>query len=658
MSGYEERDRAYGRAVSEPRFECLYKSLDAALAVLRIARASGELETASDEEGRALDGFYDRLCLVEGRASGSPSEVDVGGMKEPFVVVVEGLDGSGKTTFAKSLAAALSSPDGSVRAFAVSTPPKSMSGVRDVFDKRGGAVARAFYMVSNYVLLLDVREEMERISAAEPSPSEKETSFVFVVDRWYTSTCAYTIGYKNTTGGEESIDSLDASLFRWPNDLRKPDVVALLQVDDEVRKRRVEKRAAAAVDDDNHNPWDGRLSRDPCLGKRIFRALERASAPFDALRIDANKSPGDVLGSALAAIEPRVRRHADPIAHYGRRPLDFFVWSCSRLGLCDAETGRRGRHEPWAMQLALNNSNGGADPTAGRGAPSLRTVGIHTANEAGILFFSRGDNPGGAAGGESDGYGLASMCWVGGHYPREEQFRAEGLIRPISGSECALLDKLPPASLVGQILACRAQEATSTERGASDEERASVTTDHRGLARQYRPRDDSTIREAMGGGIGPIASEVRATLFVPLRMEVLIGGPSSPGGPRRYEWKRTVDSPTGWTEARPILPFSQPSSAEGPRLPSAGLRPITVALTGTHCSGKSTLARKLASALNWSLHEELGDVLRRDITPHGHQEGYETGCIDESDWDDFLHREEVRRDQETPLSCSRIVETW
>ena len=623
-------DKAYGRAVLNPEIECLYKNLPSALTILRIAREQLEINNSSDE--RAVSEFYERIGHVERYFMDISSNLSLLKTKNrPFIIAVEGLDGCGKTSLVLNLAQALNNENENnhIKGIAVSTPPKSMSEVRDIFDKRGGPIARAFYMVSNYVLLYDITEEININNA-------KTTSYVVVVDRWYTSTCAYTIGYKNTVNGPETVDSLDSSLFAWPHDLPKPDLVVLLQVDDKVRKDRVHTRAAEEKII-NNNPWDARLSNDSNLGKRIFRSLQRCVAVSGMLSVivDANLPQVEVLKSALADIEQRVQCHVDPSAHFKHRPLEFFVSTCANLGLCDAKTGRRGYHKPWAMQLALNNS----DSTR---APSLRTVGIHTVNEGGFLFFSRGNHPGGGIGGERL---PASIVWVGGDYPYEQQWRAEGFLWQVASSECQFLDSLPPASLVDEILACQAQEG-AMDNGVSRKERGNCTSHHLERAQKLRPQNMDHSNVAL--------KDVKGTRFIPLRMEVLIGGPSSPGGPRRYEWTRTTESSlneNSWSAARSILTFTPAGTIVSPTPPSQ-LRPITVAITGGHCSGKSTIGQKLASVMNWEFHKELGDILRETIPVSGHREGYNSA----KDWDDTIYNAETRRDQET--KCSRIVETW
>lgn len=89
-----------------------------------------------------------------------------------FIVEVEGLDGSGKTTLVRKL------QQDFPNSLATKTPSSSLKGIRPLWDHRGGILARAFYMISNYVL------EYEIANCDEA---------VIIVDRWYASTCAYTV---------------------------------------------------------------------------------------------------------------------------------------------------------------------------------------------------------------------------------------------------------------------------------------------------------------------------------------------------------------------------------------------------------------------------------------------------------------------------------
>ena len=85
----------------------------------------------------------------------------------PIFFVVEGLDGSGKSTLVVGFRG------GDVHVTA--TPPASLADVRGIFDAAGGAIARAFYMVSNYICYA------EMVAMCR----EREEDLVFVVDRYF-----------------------------------------------------------------------------------------------------------------------------------------------------------------------------------------------------------------------------------------------------------------------------------------------------------------------------------------------------------------------------------------------------------------------------------------------------------------------------------------
>ena len=131
--------------------------------------------------------------------------------------------------------------------------------------------------------------------------------YMFVVDRWFSSTCAYSIAWKNTNGGPESIDNLDESLFCRPIDLMKPNLTILLEMDHELRKNRVSSRSSSRVilpriegkgrtlTKEDYNPWDSRLSNYVNLGKRIMRIHERLVIGSNCTKVkinaNANKQP-------------------------------------------------------------------------------------------------------------------------------------------------------------------------------------------------------------------------------------------------------------------------------------------------------------------------------------------------------------------------------
>ncbi|KAG5488082.1 hypothetical protein LSCM1_08146 [Leishmania martiniquensis] len=135
------------------------------------------------------------------------------------IIVVEGMDGTGKTRVTRTLAEKLSG-------VAMGTPPPQFADARETFRRQEEAVARAFYSAANYV-------------AAEGILAASQLSIV-VVDRWWCSTCAMALA------NSRSYDSLPPSsdaVYRWPEDLPAPDAGFLLCVDEAVRVARIRKRA-------------------------------------------------------------------------------------------------------------------------------------------------------------------------------------------------------------------------------------------------------------------------------------------------------------------------------------------------------------------------------------------------------------------------------
>ena len=147
-------------------------------------------------------------------------------------------------------------------------------------------------MCSNYHLLYELHLQCQK----------KQKALTFVIDRFYSSTAAYTIGGQ-TTGEEEEIDTLyknHPELFIWPHDLSIPDVILLLEADEDVRMNRLSTRLI----DPDANEYDELLRKYKDLGRRINRCiklLHRVEV------IDANKTADDVLLQARNVVSKSKR---------------------------------------------------------------------------------------------------------------------------------------------------------------------------------------------------------------------------------------------------------------------------------------------------------------------------------------------------------------
>ncbi|CAG2067603.1 unnamed protein product, partial [Timema podura] len=68
--------------------------------------------------------------------------------KHPFIVL-EGLDGSGKTTLSKKLSSKLNAKK-------MSTPPSCLLTLREKFDTHPIALRRAYYALGNYIAAAEI----------------------------------------------------------------------------------------------------------------------------------------------------------------------------------------------------------------------------------------------------------------------------------------------------------------------------------------------------------------------------------------------------------------------------------------------------------------------------------------------------------------------
>lgn len=608
-----------------------------------------------------ISNFYDLLDKVEAYLTDHPSSEQHklnATQQTKFLIEVEGLDGSGKTTLVKRLQETLP------HAIATKTPSGSLADIRPLWDKRGGILARAFYMISNYVL------EYEIVGCEED---------VIIIDRWYASTCGYTVARppkndNNETFGSSkeeeqrqpiAIADMPDEIFDWPTDLRlRPNILLVLQIDQSIRQKRVDNRAntTAATTTGGEgggapsrfNPWDERLAKDAALGERILEALHRVRGPVETYSINANNSIEDVVGQALDIIKLPMERHLNPQGHFASNPLGWWIYMGQNLHLCD-ESGKRMHHALWNLQVSYNNINNSGSSSSGSSIPILKTVGLDRIDTNFVYYWTAS-----SAFPCNESFLWASILWMGGTYPTEFQWRAEGYLKRVTEEECTLLGYSAPRSLVAHVAACT---KFSSDDGSKRRRRMSRPDAY-----------DDAVDDARNIGTAN-SSAVCMVRFVPIRIEVLRGGPSTrlPGYPQRWEWSRTrsssddtyVSSVTdgSWT-MRCILPFGPT-----PTMSAMGFRDLTICIVGTHTSGKSTIGRKLAKVLGCQFDAELGETERdsESLVEGGHLHGDGSSTISlssshgqEEDWDDFLLKKECERDAQFQDSKSsiRVVETW
>ncbi len=135
-------------------------------------------------------------------------------MLKPIFVVVEGLDGVGKSTVADLLATSL-------KAELLTTPPKELSAVRDTIDSNLADIYPArFYYYASTVLRASVRAQELLLGGRSD-----------VMDRYLAST----IAYARLGGFEPCRDALE-------RDCLTPDVTLFLTAGADVRDQRIRGR--------------------------------------------------------------------------------------------------------------------------------------------------------------------------------------------------------------------------------------------------------------------------------------------------------------------------------------------------------------------------------------------------------------------------------
>jgi thymidylate kinase len=648
-SSEEEHDNAgynYDHLISSLPIAGLFDDFALPAKLLRLARERNDLPTDTvfgDDvtfQNDVITNFYDLLDKVEAYLIDPSSHQKLNVTRQTkFLIEVEGLDGSGKTTLVKRLQETLP------HAIATKTPSGSLTDIRPLWDKRGGILARAFYMISNYVL------EYEIVNSYEAD--------IIIIDRWYASTCGYTVARPPKNEEEQSIPNIGdmpEEIFDWPTDLRlRPNILLVLQIDQSTRQQRVDNRAnsAATVGGEGggapsrFNPWDERLAKDTALGERILEALHRVRGPIGTYSINANNTIEDVARQALDIIKVPMEKHLNSHRHFESNPLGWWIHMSQDLHLCDG-SGKRLHHALWNLQVSYNTNNKNGSSSSGATIPILKTVGLDRIDTNFVYYWT----PTVSACNGSESLLWASILCVGGTYPTEFQWRGEGFLKRVTEEECLMRGFSAPESLVAHVTAC-----------------TKFSSDDDGEIKQRVSRPDAyddAVSDARAVGTAN-SSSVCMVRFVPIRIEVLRGGPSTriPGYPQRWEWRRrssdtnvACDTDGGWA-MRSILPFG-PS----PTMSDMRFRNLTICIVGTHTSGKSTIGRKLAKILGCLFHAELGETERDSESlvegGHLHGDGSSTASLNSKDWDDFLLKKECERDAafKDSKGSIRVVETW
>ncbi|KDR18976.1 UMP-CMP kinase 2, mitochondrial-like [Zootermopsis nevadensis] len=197
----------------------------------------------------------------------------------PFIVL-EGLDGSGKTTMARKLTNKLSGQT-------MLTPPTCLHLLRSYFDDQPVGLRRAYYGLGNYI----AAREVERLVQSCP----------VVMDRFWHSTAAWAIADEVR---DKSLWLPPASdpIYNWPEDLTKPNIVLFLGLDETVRTARHKGRNTTDTDEEQQ------LAKDGLFRETIIEAYKRI-AGVHLVEIDASNYPNKVMKEIQEAIQHLLQQH-------------------------------------------------------------------------------------------------------------------------------------------------------------------------------------------------------------------------------------------------------------------------------------------------------------------------------------------------------------
>lgn len=190
------------------------------------------------------------------------------------VIVIEGLDATGKTTVTQSVS-------DSLKAALLKSPPACISQWRKIFDDEPTIIRRAFYSLGNYIVASEIAKE--------------STKSPVIVDRYWHSTATYAIATE-VTGGLQHLPPVHHSIYQWPRDLLKPDLVLLLTVSPEERMRRIQGRGMERTREETE------LEANSIFRQKVEMSYQRMENP-GCLLVDASPSREEVLQMVLSIIQ-------------------------------------------------------------------------------------------------------------------------------------------------------------------------------------------------------------------------------------------------------------------------------------------------------------------------------------------------------------------
>lgn len=181
--------------------KCMYKSLDAAVAVLLLARG---MDNRLADTTEASGSFYERLTDLQHFffLYNKNKTTSWYAFQNKQVIVLEGFDKSGKTTLQNGLTSRFNNT--------ISCSLRDISqDMEQIFSKMPEAVSCAFDFVRCYFLARQI--------------IEAEDGCTIFVEQFYHYSCARTACLKSGSDPR----NLNETAFCWPNDLPQPNLVRI-----------------------------------------------------------------------------------------------------------------------------------------------------------------------------------------------------------------------------------------------------------------------------------------------------------------------------------------------------------------------------------------------------------------------------------------------
>ncbi|CAG9838291.1 unnamed protein product [Diabrotica balteata] len=196
------------------------------------------------------------------------------------------MSGTGKTTVVTALINKLNAKQ-------IHSPPEQVKALRWAL-RNSTELDMAYQAIGNYIGGLEVQ------SMLHDSP--------VVMDRYWHSYAALAISTAvNNYPEKYQFPPKGDKVFNWPDDLLKPDIVLLLNVDEDIRQQRLNKRRKETGGIEKPESFTKFLKKCPLFLSHMLTAYKRMHNP-GVVVIDGNPTVEEVLNSIYLTVKPLIKK--------------------------------------------------------------------------------------------------------------------------------------------------------------------------------------------------------------------------------------------------------------------------------------------------------------------------------------------------------------